>query len=205
MDKEQQTNFIRIAGTVKGETRADHVLYGETFYLSHIEVIRLSGVKDTLPLLIPERLLETMPEEGDAVEITGQIRSYNKRGESGSRLMVTVFARSFVTVSPEYLVPCNEVSLCGFLCKEANYRTTPFQREIADMLLAVNRSYHKSDYLPCIAWGRNARFAQGIGVGTQLQITGRLQSRNYQKSMPDGSVQERTTYEVSCSSIEPAP
>ncbi len=205
MDKEKENNLIRIAGTVKGETQADHVIYGETFYRSYVSVSRLSGSEDILPLLIPERLLETMPAEGDTVEITGQVRSYNKRGENGSRLFVTVFARTFVTVAPEYLVPCNTVSLSGFLCKPANYRTTPFQREIADMLLAVNRSYHKSDYLPCIAWGRNARFAQGIDVGSHVQVTGRLQSRIYHKSMPDGSVQEKTTYEVSCSSLELIP
>jgi len=202
MDKAQETNFACIAGTIKGEIKPDHTLYGETFYLAHVQVPRLSGVLDTLPLLIPERLLETMPENGDAVEVTGQIRSYNKRGENGSKLLVTVFARTFVTVAPELLVPCNEVSLFGNLCKSANLRTTPFQREIADMLLAVNRSYHKSDYLPCIAWGRNARFAQGLDVGARMRIAGRLQSRVYQKNISDGTIQERTTYEVSCSSLE---
>lgn len=203
MDKAQETNLVNIAGTVTGTTDPDHVLYGETFFLTHVRVPRLSGVADILPVLIPERLLDTLPQNGDAVEISGQIRSYNRRGENGSKLMVTVFARTFVTVAPALLVPRNEVLLSGFLCKAANYRTTPFQREIADLLLAVNRSYHKSDYLPCIAWGRNARFAEGLAVGAPLKITGRLQSRVYHKTLPDGTVQEKTTYEVSCSSLEP--
>ena len=116
--------------------------------------------------------------------------------------MVTLFARSFLMQAPETFEPRNEVMLCGYLCKPANFRTTPFSREIADLLLAVNRSYHKSDYLPCIAWGRNARFTRSLSVGERICLTGRLQSRAYQKCYEDGTVDERTTYEVSCSSLE---
>ncbi len=205
MDKGYENNRARMAGTIVGEVALDHTLYGEAFYLTHLAVPRLSGVVDVLPLIAPGRLFDELPQEGDTVEVEGQVRSYNKRTAQGSRLMVTLFARSFLPVVPDALAPHNEVSLCGYLCKPANFRTTPFSREIADLLLAVNRSYHKSDYLPCIAWGRNARFAQSLSVGERVCLTGRLQSRAYQKCYEDGTVAERTTYEISCSSLEPIP
>ena len=203
MDKGYENNRAFMAGTIVGEVTLDHTLYGETFYLAHLAIPRLSGVMDVLPLVIPGRLMDgAMPREGEAIEMEGQVRSYNRRAGEGSRLMVTLFARSIRLLPEEALVPRNEVALNGYLCKPANYRTTPFSREIADLLLAVNRSYHKSDYLPCIAWGRNARFAQSLSVGGRVFLTGRLQSRVYQKCCEDGAVVERTTYEVSCSSLE---
>lgn len=205
MDKGYENNRACMAGTIVGEVALDHTLYGEAFYLTHLAVPRLSGVMDVLPLIAPGRLFDALPRGGDTVEVEGQVRSYNKRTAQGSRLMVTLFARSFLPVVPDALTPHNEVSLCGYLCKPANFRTTPFSREIADLLLAVNRSYHKSDYLPCIAWGRNARFAQSLSVGERVCLTGRLQSRAYQKCYEDGTVAERTTYEISCSSLEPIP
>ena len=202
MDKGYENNRARMAGTIVGVVRLDHTLYGEAFYSMHLSIPRLSGVMDVLPLIVPGRLFNQMPMEGDLIEMEGQVRSYNKRIAEGSRLVVTLFARSFLMQTPETFEPCNEVMLCGYLCKPANFRTTPFSREIADLLLAVNRSYHKSDYLPCIAWGRNARFTRSLSVGERICLTGRLQSRAYQKCYEDGTVDERTTYEVSCSSLE---
>ena len=202
MDKGYENNRAHVVGSIVGSVELDHSLYGESFYSTHVSVPRLSGAVDVLPLMLPGRLLTALPCEGDAVEVHGQVRSYNKRTGEGSHLMVTLFAHTFFTLAPEAVIPYNEVVLRGYLCKAPGFRTTPFSREIADMLLAVNRSYHKSDYLPCIAWGRNARFAEGLAVGTRVQVEGRLQSRVYQKCYEDGSVVERTTYEISCSSLE---
>ena len=205
MDKGYENNHAHMAGTIVGDVVLDHMLYGEAFYFTHLAIPRLSGVMDVLPLIVPGRLFDVLPQDGDAAMLEGQIRSYNKRTEGGNRLMVTLFARSFLLLDPATFTPCNEVSLCGYLCKPANFRTTPFSREISDLLLAVNRSYHKSDYLPCIAWGRNARFAQNLSVGERIRLAGRMQSREYQKCYEDGTVAERTTYEISCSSLERIP
>lgn len=197
-------NIIYICGRALSDAEYSHTLYGEAFFKLKIAVERLSGTIDIVPVTVGERLLNGIKiSEGAVFSIAGQIRSYNKSTETGSRLIITVFAREFLPVSDDqYGGDCNECELSGFICKPVVYRTTPFSREIADVLLAVNRRYGKSDYLPCIAWGRNARFLSNLNVGEKLNLTGRLQSREYKKLLPDGTTAIRTAYEVSCSTIE---
>ena len=194
-------NMALVSGIVGADVEFDHVLYGEEFFLAKLMIPRLSGTVDVVPVTLPGRILATIPQRGDRVRVVGQIRSYNKHTEYGNRLMITVFARTLEPME-ENEAPQNEMMLTGYLCKPVVFRTTPFLREISDMLIAINRPYSKSDYLPCIAWGRNARYASEIPVGSRLHIHGRLQSRQYQKAMSDGNCEERTAYEVSCSSIE---
>lgn len=200
-----ENNYAEIIGILSGEPTVDHVLYGEGFYKAVLDVKRMSGVLDRIPVTIPQRLMSGecgVMELGHAYRVCGQLRSYNKCTEQGGRLTITLFARELCLMS-ESADNVNDVYLSGFLCKKANFRTTPFSREIADMLVAVNRAYNKSDYLPCIAWGRNAHFASGLDVGTRVSLYGRLQSREYQKLAPDGTITAKTAYEVSCASIEP--
>ena len=194
-------NTAYISGTLACEPELDHQLYGEDFYRVSVLVPRLSGTIDCIPITIPGRLMFSMPSEGDRVAVSGQLRSYNRHGEQGSRLCVTLFARSIQPMCEE-AAPDNYLTLTGYLCKPAVFRTTPFMREIGDMLIACNRSFNKSDYLPCIAWGRNARIVSEMPVGSRLRIEGRIQSRRYQKILQDGTAQDRTAHEVSCSSIE---
>lgn len=201
MMRANEDNAVCISGVVSEDARLDHELYGEAFYALYLNVERLSGAVDMLPVTLPARLCESLPQAGERIRIYGQLRSYNKHGPSGNRLVITVFARAVEPMGPEE-IPENRVQLTGFVCKPVIYRTTPFLREIGDMLLAVNRSYNKSDYLPCIAWGRNAVYARDLPVGSRVRIEGRLQSRAYQKCMPDGGVTERTAYEVSCATVE---
>ncbi len=207
MVKTEFSNNVLISGWVENEPKFSHHLYGEAFYYFDVSVPRLSGAVDLLPITVSERLFyERMPIKGDFVVLDGQLRSYNKHTETGNKLVLTVFARNFAMVNQmegEFKHdPKNEIAIEGYICKPIIYRKTPFDREIADLLVAVNRSYNKSDYLPCIAWGRNARFAQSLSVGTKILLRGRIQSRTYQKEVEDGTVVNKTAYEVSCSSIE---
>jgi single-stranded DNA-binding protein len=202
---ENGNNHIEIAGVICSDFIFSHEVYGEGFYRFEAEVERLSEATDILPVTISERIIDkgTM-QPGCLVHIAGQIRSYNNYVEADRRnkLVLTVFARDINL--PESLngTNPNDVFLDGFLCKPPVYRTTPFGREIADLLLAVNRSYNKSDYIPCIAWGRNARFAGRLNVGENVRIWGRMQSRVYQKRQESGDVLEKIAYEVSVSKIE---
>ena len=189
-------NAVFVSGTLGGAPELSHSLYCE-----ELLVPRLSGTMDHVPLTIPGRNLAFMPDEGDRLSVWGQLRTYNRHTEQGTHLCVTVFAKGIEPLGEEDM-PQNEVSLSGYLCKPAVFRTTPFLREIGDMLIACNRSFNKSDYLPCIAWGRNARTVSELPVGSRLYIQGRIQSRRYQKQLSDGTVQDRTAHEVSCSSIE---
>jgi len=198
-------NYIDLGGRISSELEFSHEIYGEGFYLVQVEVDRLSGTGDILPVTVSERIInKEHMTVGKMVRIVGQVRSYNNYVEVDKRnkLVLTVFARDIAIVEefPE-LCP-NEVYLDGYLCKPAVYRTTPFGREIADLLVAVNRSYNKSDYIPCIAWGRNARYAGKLGVGERVRLWGRMQSRGYQKRLEDGTVLEKIAYEVSISKVE---
>ena len=204
-------NYLILVGKVANEKKFSHEVYGERFYLFDIEVPRLSGVSDIIPITISERLLSgTDISVGNKILIKGQFRSYNTYENGKNRLVLTVFAKDIITEEnikeeEEELKKesvSNEVTLIGYICKKPIYRQTPFKREIADILLAVNRAYNKSDYIPCIAWGRNARFCQNIEVGTCVKIVGRVQSRVYEKKLEDGTVQERVAYEVSVGSME---
>jgi len=200
-------NVITILGMVVSECVFSHSVYGEGFYSFDVEIPRLSDAVDVLPVTISERIIERDNfRVGDMVYITGQIRSYNNyvEDENRNKLILTVFARDCENVEIDDQRSPNEVFLNGYICKPPIYRTTPFGREIADLLLAVNRSYNKSDYIPCIMWGRNARFCEKLNVGDNIRVWGRMQSRGYQKKLPDGTVSDRIAFEVSAAKIEMA-
>lgn len=195
-------NKVKLTGTVVSEPEFSHEVYGEQFFNLFLEVKRISGVTDIVPLTISERLFNREDKcTGTVVRVSGQFRSFNKHEENKNRLVLSVFVREIERVVNDYDEE-NEIEIDGFVCKDPVYRKTPLGREIADILFAVNRSYGKSDYIPCIVWGRNAVYASGLPVGTHLKITGRIQSRKYIKRYLDGAEEERTAYEVSVSKIE---
>lgn len=202
-----KNNNIVVQGKICSEFTFSHEVYGESFYNFFLEVSRLSDVFDILPITISERLIDktTLPI-GTLVNINGQVRSYNNFVETDKRnkLVLTIFTRDIeiVTSFENKNKNPNEVSINGFICKPPIYRTTPFGREIADILVAVNRSYNKSDYIPCISWGRNARFASKINVGDNIKLWGRMQSRNYQKKSESGELVDKVAYEISISKVE---
>lgn len=196
---ENGNNCVVLAGQLASELVFNHSLFGEAFYAGTIAVPRLSGTVDRLPITVSERLLRGEAwRDGVNISLRGQLRSYNKCVDGSNRLILTVFAHQFAVSEEEAR---NEIVLDGFICKDPIYRTTPFHREIADILLAVNRAYNKSDYIPCITWGRSARYAQSLAVGARVQAVGRVQSREYQKTLADDVVIKRVAYEVSVSSL----
>ena len=205
-----ENNHLVLVGKVTSDKRFSHEIYGEKFYIFELEVPRLSGNADIIPITISERLLEADNLAIDTkVIVEGQFRSYNSYQNERNKLVLTVFAKDvkFVENQDEEIQASkdfvsNEVVLNGYICKKPIYRQTPFGREIADLLLAVNRAYNKSDYIPCIAWGRNARFCENIEVGTEVKIVGRVQSRAYEKKYEDGTSETKIAYEVSISSLE---
>lgn len=196
---ELQANQLCLCGIIENEPVPDHEVFGEKFYRMDLTVPRLSGTNDTLPVTISERLMDGQIMPGVRICITGQLRSYNKVMGGAGRLLLTAFAQKLL--APEDAENPNVVHLTGALCKPPSFRTTPFGREIADLMLAVNRSFGKSDYIPCIAWGRTAHYAASLNVGDKLQVQGRFQSRAYQKQMPDGTTVSRTALEVSLSRL----
>ncbi|HBC95196.1 MAG TPA: single-stranded DNA-binding protein [Clostridium sp.] len=202
MDNLMLNNKIYLEGKVVSELKFSHEMYGEGFYNFNIEVPRLSESKDVLFITISERLIGGMDiRPGIEVVVEGQLRSYNKFVDGANRLILTVFVRN-ISLCREKSKNPNQIFLDGFICKEPIYRTTPFGREISDMLLAVNRAYNKSDYIPTIAWGRNSRFCKSLKVGDNIRIWGRLQSREYQKKISDTEVVKKVAYEVSISKME---
>ena len=198
--EEMNNNRVFLTGKVTEEARFSHEVFGEGFYEIKLEVPRLSQQIDVLPVTISERLLATHDASvGATLSVIGQFRSYNKLEQERSRLMLTVFARDVAETEDE--PNPNVIELEGYICKPPLYRTTPFKREICDLLLAVNRAYNKSDYIPCIAWGRNARYVNGLSVGDRIAVQGRIQSREYQKTSEDGTQITKTAYEVSISRV----
>ena len=202
-----ENNYLVLVGKITSEKVFSHEIYGESFYIFNLEVPRLSGTADCIPITISERLIQNFDLSiGKEVEIEGQFRSYNTYENQRSRLVLTVFAKEIKEKvepeEPEREKISNEVVLVGYICKKPIYRKTPFGREISDILLAVNRAYNKSDYIPCIAWGRNARFCENMEIGTGVKIVGRVQSRMYEKKHEDGTVEQRVAYEVSVGSLE---
>ena len=191
-------------GEIVSDYVYSHEVYGEGFYTVEVSVSRLSNYVDYIPVMVSERLVNVQESDiGRFVCISGQFRSFNRHEEHKNRLVLSVFAREFELLEePEEENAANQIFLDGYICKEAVYRKTPLGREIADLLVAVNRSYGKSDYIPCICWGRNARFAAGFSVGSHVQIWGRIQSREYVKKISETEAQKRTAYEVSVSKIE---
>ena len=208
-----ENNYLTLVGKVTGEKRYSHEIYGEKFYVFDLSIPRLSGNADIIPITVSERIVnDDMLAIGKKLLIKGQFRSYNSYENERNRLILTVFAKDIVELEENEEEEeneltkkdqvTNEVVLIGYICKKPIYRQTPFGREIADILLAVNRAYNKSDYIPSIAWGRNARFCENIEVGTQFKIVGRVQSRTYEKKFEDGTSQTRVAYEVSIGSLE---
>jgi len=203
-DKVFDNNQVTIAGEIMGGFTFSHDVFGEGFYVMDISVGRLSDSNDIIPIMVSERLVDVKKDyTGMQAVINGQFRSYNRHEESRNRLVLSVFAREIEILEEQTEeVRPNYIFLDGFVCKPPIYRKTPLGREIADVLLAVNRPYGKSDYIPCICWGRNARFAEGFRVGEHIQIWGRIQSREYQKKIAENEFEKRVAYEVSVSKLE---
>ena len=203
-DKILENNQVSIVGEIISDFQYSHEVYGEGFYMVEVAVSRLSNFSDYIPLMISERLIDTSQSYiGQKVYVTGQFRSYNRHEELKNRLVLSVFVREIEFIEEETEeMKSNQILLDGYICKDPIYRKTPLGREIADLLVAVNRSYGKSDYIPCICWGRDARFAARFEVGVHVQIWGRIQSREYVKRLNEDEVEKRTAYEVSVSKIE---
>ncbi len=203
MNYEQMSNNkLRLTGTIVDQPVYSHEVCGEEFYETKLSVPRLSGQEDVIPVTISERLLTRWEiQPGKKISISGQFRSYNKMEGTHSRLLLTAFAREVLPADEEEEENPNSIEIMGYICKPPVYRTTPFKREICDVLLAVNRAYNKSDYIPCIMWGRNARFIKGMPIGEKLWVTGRVQSRVYTKVISETQTEERVAYEVSVSKI----
>ena len=198
-----ENNIITLIGKIVSEKRFSHEVYGEGFYIFDLEVPRLSENNDIIPVTVSERILTEQFVIGTKVKIDGQFRSYNNYENEKNKLVLTVFVKDIMLVEDENdETNPNEIILNGFICKKPIYRTTPFGREISDILLAVNRAYNKSDYIPCIAWGRNARYCQNLEVGENIKIWGRIQSRQYEKKFEDGTSEIRRAYEVSVCKME---
>ncbi len=194
----ENNNYVLLKGKINKLPKYSHTVMGEGFFEMYVEVGRLSNEVDILPVTISERLIEDF-KIGDEIGVVGQFRSYNKMEDNRSKLMLTIFVKELV--NPDEMTEINQIYLIGYICKDPVYRTTPFGREICDVLLAVNRAYNKSDYLPCIAWGRNARFVRDLGVGEKLEVQGRIQSRKYQKRIDDDNTETKIAYEISLSSV----
>lgn len=198
----QPNNKVFLMGVVQSEAVYSHELYGEAFYEFFITVPRLSNQNDIIPITVSERLMcEVEIKTGNKLAFYGQFRSYNKLVEDHSKLMLTVFVREFVSPESVEEENPNTVELSGYVCKAPVYRTTPFNREICDVLIAVNRAYNKSDYIPCIAWGRNARFVRNAEVGQRIWVSGRIQSRLYTKKLSETESEDRTAYELSINKV----
>ena len=198
-----ENNKVVIAGTVSSEPEFYHEVYEEMFYTFMLDTPRLSNAHDTVKVTISEKFFAGgRLMVGDRVVIRGQFRSYNNFTNVGNRLILTVFVKDLEREGGEEERNLNSICLNGYICKKPVYRTTPFGREIADILLAVNRSYNKSDYIPCIAWGRNAKFAECLDVGDHVMVKGRIQSREYQKRLSETEVESKTAFEVSVSRLE---
>ena len=197
-DKIVENNQVTIIGTIVSEFQYSHEVFGEGFYVVDVMVRRLSESCDIVPLMISNRLIDvTKNYEGKVICATGQFRSYNRHDEKKNHLVLSVFVEEDAGGAKS-----NQIFLDGYICKEPIYRKTPLGREIADLLIAVNRSYGKSDYIPCICWGRNARYVAGFDVGARLKIQGRIQSREYVKRLSEEEVEKRTAYEVSVSKVD---
>ena len=199
-----ENNVITLVGKIVSDRRFSHEVYGEGFYTFDLDVPRLSDNSDIIPVTVSERILTEEYQVGTKVKIDGQFRSYNNYENEKNKLVLTVFVKDiqlFEEKEEEKINP-NEIILNGFICKKPIYRTTPFGREISDILLAVNRAYNKSDYIPCIAWGRNARYCQNLEVGENIKLWGRIQSRQYEKKFEDGTSEIRRAYEVSVCKME---
>ena len=201
MNRVYENNQVEIMGEIVANFEFSHDVYGEGFYMSEIAVARLSEFTDYIPILVSERLLDVKADwRGQSLKINGTFRSFNKHTDTGSHLVLSVFATDVEVL--DVLVYTNEIFLDGYICKQPVYRKTLLGREIADILVAVNRGYGKSDYIPCILWGRNARFGATFEVGTNVKFWGRIHSREYVKKISGTETEHRVAYEVSVSKVE---
>lgn len=204
IDKKEETNVVNLRGELDDNLEFSHEIFGEKFFNAKIKISRLSNSCDILPMTVSERLLEELNfEENKNVNVIGQLRSYNKSIGDKNKLILTVFVREIKPVKEENKDP-NSIYLDGYICKSPVYRTTPLGREITDLLVAINRPYNKSDYIPSIVWGRNAKFAKNLKVGDRIQLWGRVQSRTYEKKIDENNVVNKVAYEVSVSKIKKA-
>ena len=202
-EKILKNNQAVIAGEIISDFEFNHEVFGEGFYFVKLKVSRLSHSSDIIPLLVSERLIDVKQSHiGQFLEARGQFQSHNKQESDKNRVVLFLFAKEIEMIDSAENRNPNEIFLDGYICKEPVYRTTPLGREIADVLLAVNRAYGKSDYIPCICWGRNARYAGNLTVGSRIQLRGRIQSREYQKRIGEGKVVDKVAFEVSASQME---
>ena len=204
MNRIIENNQVTISGEIASGFNFSHETFGEKFYIVDVNVQRMSDASDIIPVMVSDRLVDISEDyTGQFVSVTGNFRSHNKQDGEKKRLALSVFAREFEFLSEnEVCLYDNHVFLDGFICKAPSYRKTPREREISDLLLAANRPYGKSDYIPCVCWGRNARFAGNLEIGTRIKVSGRIQSRDYIKRYADGREEDRTAYEVSVSKLE---
>lgn len=202
IDVKDDTNVVYLRGELDENMEFSHEIFGEKFFNAKIKINRLSESYDMLPLTVSERLLQDIDiKSNNKVNVIGQLRSYNKNIDNRNRLVLTVFVREIKQVEDENKDP-NSIFLDGYICKEPIYRKTPLGREITDLLVAINRPYNKSDYIPSIVWGRNAKFAKTLKVGDRIQMWGRVQSREYEKKVENGESIKKVAYEVSISKIK---
>lgn len=196
------TNVVNLRGELEEKLEFSHEIFGEKFFNAKIKINRLSNSFDVLPMTISERLLEEIDYKNNKmVNVVGQLRSYNKNINNKNRLVLTVFVREIKPSEEENKDP-NSIYLDGYICKDPIYRKTPLGREITDLLVAINRPYNKSDYIPSIVWGRNAKFAKSLKIGDRIQMWGRVQSREYEKKLENGDSIKKVAYEVSISKIK---
>lgn len=202
MSRQIENNKVRIVGEIVGQFEYSHEVFGENFYIGQLKIERTSGILDFIPIMVSDRMVDVSADwNGIFVEIEGQLRSYNKKEEEKRKLLLSVFVRDFKQLENAYYND-NNIELDGYICKEVIYRKTPLGREVADLLIAANRPYGKTDYIPCIAWGRNAVYSSELEVGTRIKLCGRIQSREYTKRISDTETETRTAYEVSVSKLE---
>lgn len=195
-----ENNNVQIGGEIVKLPEFSHEVFDEKFYKFEIKTKRLSEYDDVLPAIVSERLVNVEDMKlGDMVVINGQFRSYNLQTETRSKLVLSIFVKEIELTNDVNCLTLNDANLIGYICKEPIYRKTPLGREIADVLIAVNRTYRKSDYIPCILWGRNAKYCDTLKVGDLVKLSGRIQSRNYEKKLPDGTIINKTAYEISVS------
>ena len=200
MENYMENNNVQIGGEIVKLPEFSHEVFEEKFYKFEIKTKRLSEYDDILPVIVSERLLNVEDIKlGDIVVINGQFRSYNLQTETRSKLVLSIFVKEIELTDDVNCLTLNDATLIGYICKEPIYRKTPLGREIADVLIAVNRTYRKSDYIPCILWGRNAKYCDTLKVGDLVKLNGRIQSRNYEKKLQDGTITNKTAYEISVS------
>lgn len=200
MENYMENNNVVLGGKIVEEAEFSHEIFDEKFYKFAILTKRLSEYEDVLPVIISERLIKLDEiKVGKTVKLTGQFRSYNMQTDTKNKLVLSVFVKEIEFCDDPEILTLNDANFSGYICKAPVYRKTPLGREIADVLIAVNRTYKKSDYIPCILWGRNAKFCEGLDVGTPVKVNGRIQSRKYEKKLENGDVLKKVAYEVSVS------